>query len=292
LLHLEIEAIIQKEDSVYRLIDPHRSPDYKRWQAVSQQRRTELAQMQAYIHHSGCLMNFIAQALDDPNPVQACGRCKHCRRQESKFQADPQVVEAASRFLRQGQPILIESRKQWPSGFSDQWRGRFKPPNMPGLALCYYHDQGWAELVRSGKYRNHHYPDELVEASAELLVEHWQTLPDSPTWVTAVPSLRRPELVPDFARRLAKALDLPYRNAVRKVRDCPEQKTMLNSYQQVANLLDAFVMDDSVLAQPVLLVDDMHDSGWTLTMIGELLRQAGSGDVYPFVLARLSATGI
>ena len=36
---------------------------------------------------------------------------------------------------------------------------------------------------------------------------------------------------------------------------------------------------------PVLLVDDLVDSGWTLTWAGSLLRGAGSGPVHPFALA-------
>jgi hypothetical protein len=38
-------------------------------------------------------------------------------------------------------------------------------------------------------------------------------------------------------------------------------------------------------AGPVLLVDDMFDSGWTFTVIGVALRESGSGPVFPFALA-------
>jgi hypothetical protein len=37
-------------------------------------REAELAQMQAYVEHDGCLMAFLARALDDPNAAP-CGRC-------------------------------------------------------------------------------------------------------------------------------------------------------------------------------------------------------------------------
>ena len=36
---------------------------------------------------------------------------------------------------------------------------------------------------------------------------------------------------------------------------------------------------------PVLLVDDLVDSRWSLTVAGRLLRRAGAGTVLPFVLA-------
>jgi len=38
--------------------------------------------------------------------------------------------------------------------------------------------------------------------------------------------------------------------------------------------------------EPVLLVDDIIDSGWTLTMAGYLLKKQGCGQVYPFTLAQ------
>lgn len=111
-----------------------------------------------------------------------------------------------------------------------------------------------------------------------------------PVWVTAIPSLRRPQLVPDFAERLAKNLGLPYRVAVHQIKDRPEQKTMQNSYQQLSNLWGTFTLEHP-LPGPVLLVDDMCDSGWTFTVVGELLRQNGSGEVYPFALAKVGAAG-
>jgi ATP-dependent DNA helicase RecQ len=42
---------------------------------------------------------------------------------------------------------------------------------------------------------------------------------------------------------------------------------------------------------PVLVVDDVVDSGWTLTVAALLLREHGSGPVYPFALARASLRG-
>lgn len=38
---------------------------------------------------------------------------------------------------------------------------------------------------------------------------------------------------------------------------------------------------------PVLLVDDIVRSTWTLTVIAALLRKAGSGPVFPVCIARI-----
>ena len=108
-----------------------------------------------------------------------------------------------------------------------------------------------------------------------------------PQWVTAVPSLRRPELVPDFARRLAHALRLPFREALMKKESRPEQKTMENSDKQARNVLGSLAIDEgTILPWPVLLVDDMVDSRWTFTVVAWELRRRGAGKVWPLALAQ------
>lgn len=106
--------------------------------------------------------------------------------------------------------------------------------------------------------------------------------------MTAVPSLRHPALVRDLAVGLAARLDLPFRDALGKRHVTPEQKSMQNSAQQLMNILEAIaVRHDRVLPGPVLLVDDIIDSGWTLTVCGARLRRAGSDPVFPFALAKM-----
>ena len=112
-----------------------------------------------------------------------------------------------------------------------------------------------------------------------------------PEWVTCVPSLNHTTLVADFAERLARALNLPFHSVLRKVRATPPQKEMQNSFQQAHNLDGAFAVEPCAdFTKPVLLVDDMVDSGWTFTVCATLLRQAGSGPVFPVALAQTSKT--
>jgi ATP-dependent DNA helicase RecQ len=52
----------------------------------------------------------------------------------------------------------------------------------------------------------------------------------------------------------------------------------------------AFVIPDGAdVDGPVLLVDDVVDSAWTLTLAAALLKQAGAGAVFPFALATTAA---
>jgi ATP-dependent DNA helicase RecQ len=157
--------------------------------------------------------------------------------------------------------------------------------NEPGIALSIYGDAGWGKLVKQGKYGARRFDDALVEALAEAITRHRDS--EQPLeWVTAVPSLREPLLVPEFAQRLAARLELPYRDAIERVADAAAQKSMQNSEQQVRNVIGAFrIRQDRVSGGAVLLVDDFVDSGWTLTICGLLLREGGSGPVVPATLA-------
>lgn len=144
-------------------------------------------------------------------------------------------------------------------------------------------------MVRRGKYQDRHFADELVGACANL-VRGWSPQP-APAWVTCIPSRRHPELVPDFARRLAALLSLPFVMALEKTDDRPEQKAMANSPQQARNIDGSLTVRGRALPSgPVLLIDDMADSRWTLTVPAWLLRSHGSGEVFPLALA-LSGPG-
>ncbi|HSF23363.1 MAG TPA: hypothetical protein VLE20_03980 [Blastocatellia bacterium] len=70
-----------------------------------------------------------------------------------------------------------------------------------------------------------------------------------------------------------------------------EQKSMQNSAQQLRNVIDAFEVVGEVPNDPVLLIDDVVDSRWTLTVVSWLLLKNGSGPVYPFALASATVGG-
>ena len=67
----------------------------------------------------------------------------------------------------------------------------------------------------------------------------------------------------------------------------PEQKTMANSIQQARNIDGSLgLVAGRIPDAPVLLVDDMVDSKWTITVASFLLRKHGSGPVWPLALAQ------
>jgi ATP-dependent DNA helicase RecQ len=154
---------------------------------------------------------------------------------------------------------------------------------QPGKALARWGDSGWGKLVKQGKQTDKRFDDALVNACLTMIRE-WNPNP-VPTWVTCIPSRRHPALVKDFAQRLANGLSLPFVEALEKTDERPEQKNMANSAQQARNVDGALKITSKPLPGAVLLVDDMVDSRWTLTVASYLLRTAGSGPVWPLALA-------
>jgi ATP-dependent DNA helicase RecQ len=283
LLSLESPAPIAKQGTRWQLTAAHLSEAFwTRAERLSALRRDEQRQMQEYVNLRSGHMGFLIRALDgDP------GTARPPLLPPLPAAPDPALVREAAAFLRRTS-LPIEPRRQWPAGGMPQLgvTGRIAAAEQaqPGKALCVWGDGGWGALVRQGKYHDRHFADELVNASVALMRE-WNPQP-APSWVTCIPSRRHPDLVPNFAQRLAAALNLPFVAALEKTDDRPEQKTMANSTQQARNIDGSLaVRAQPMPGGPVLLVDDMVDSRWTLTVTAWLLRSHGSGEVFPFALA-------
>ena len=285
LLSLEAPAPIAKQDSKWQLTAATLSDEFwERAERLTALRQEEHRQMQNYVSLPfGQHMGFLIRALDgDPGLVTKPPL------PPLPTTVVPDLVNAAVAFLRRTS-LAIEPRKKWPDGGMPKYgvKGFIKPVHQaqPGKALCVWGDAGWGGLVRQGKYHDGHFSDDLVAACVKM-IHDWNPQP-TPEWVTCVPSLRHTDLVPSFSERLAAALGLPFHVVISKTDARPEQKTMANSTQQARNLDGSLALNRQPIPNgPVLLVDDMVDSRWTLTVSAWLLRTSGSGEVWPMVLSQ------
>ena len=285
LLSLEAPAPIAKQGTKWQLTAAALSEAFwARAERLTALRRDEHQQMQDYVRLPfGNHMGFLIRALDgDPSVVTRPAL------PPLPTNVDEALVRAAIEFLRRTS-LPIKPREKWPVGGMPQYGIRGASPisfqSQPGKALCVWGDAGWGGLVRRGKYHDGRFSDDLVGACVKMIRE-WNPQPE-PTWVTCVPSLRHPELVPNFAQRLAVALGLPFHRVIAKTDDRPEQKTMANSTQQARNIDGSLALNGQPVPHgPVILVDDMVDSRWTLTVAAWLLRKSGSGEVHPLALAQ------
>ena len=276
LLSLESPAPVVKDGPRWQLtVAPLQEDFWQRAARLTELRRGEEAQMREYVALPfGEHMRFLIRALDGDDSAVAVPALPPL-----PATVDEAFVNEAAAFLRRTD-LPIEPRKQWSNRSNIPAALRAND----GRALCTWRDAGWGEEVVKGKHAEERFSDRLVEASAAMF-RRWNPTP-APTWVTSIPSRRHPTLVPDFARRLAEALQLPFRMALVKIRDTAEQKEMHNSPMQEQNAKGSFAVDkNEVQTGSVLLVDDLVDSKWTMTVAASQLREHGAGEVWPMALA-------
>jgi ATP-dependent DNA helicase RecQ len=289
-LSVEMPSPITKIGAKYNLTAAAKSYriDKTHVETITNIRRDEQTQMREYMGHTGCLMEFLARALDDPYAVP-CGKCAGCLGQAILSpEYDHDLANRAAIFLKRSHQPL-NPRKQWPSGgalptygFTGNIKDELRA--QEGRALCLWRDVGWGRLVAAGKDDAGHFDDELVGACVEMIGK-WNPSP-APQWVACIPSLTHPELTLDFAGRLAAALRLSFHPCLQKAKANAPQKEMQNSFQQARNLDGVFAAaPGSVPSGPCFLVDGMTVSGWTFTVAAAVLRRAGCSAVFPLALA-------
>lgn len=247
---------------------------------LEQRKYAELHRMKELLQSNHCLMEQVQRELNDPDATP-CGRCAACLGTDIvPRDINPDHLQQAKMLLYQ-RSQTIEPRKMWPAGaFSNQdWQGRISDSQAcdPGVCLSLYNRDKLGQLVAVGKSRDQ-YPAAVVEAAVAAA----RTL--RPTLVTFVPSFRNHQAVSSLANQVADALQVPFLRVIRQVRETLPQKEQLNSNHQARNRDGAFQVENSVKGR-VLLVDDMVDSGWTFTVLGALLRDAGAAAVLPLALA-------
>lgn len=276
---LDVEGAVTREGTTWRRVE---GSDWRydgdRYAHVTALRRHEQEAMAAFGADGRCLMRALQEELDDPAP-RDCGVCSVCTAPRFAGPLDPGLVREAALHLR-SRPIVLDVKKMAPDPEGKMRKLGEDVRAEEGRALARLGDGGWDPLVQEGR-REGRFGDELVEAAAEA-VRTWRA---PVRWVAAVPSTRSGELVPDFARRLAAALGLPFHDVLERVREDPPQREMANSAQQVANVRGAFAVSAGPPPEACLLVDDVRFSGWTLAMIAGQLRRKGSGPVHPFALS-------
>ncbi len=264
--------------------------DAERYERIAAARMTEQRSMLDYETTTGCRMEFLQRALDDETAVP-CGRCDRCAGAWYPTGIATDAVAAAEASLdRVG--VAVEPRAQWPSGMDRLGitvRGNIaiSERNEPGRALARLTDLGWGGTLR--ELFSPTAPDApaspaLVAACVRVLADwQWQERPVS---VLSMPSRRHPLLIASVAEGLAAAGRLPYLGALDWRGAGPTGDPGGNSAYRLAGVWERFDLPALDLpAGPVLLVDDLADSRWTLTVAGLQLRRAGAGAVLPFVLA-------
>ena len=265
--------------------------DAQRYERIAAAREVEQQSMLDYEMTTGCRMEFLQRALDDETAAP-CGRCDGCAGAWYPTSIGAEAKSAASVALdRVG--VTVDARAQWPGGmnrFDVEVKGNIAISDRlaPGRVLARLTDIGWGGTLRD----IFESPSVDVAASPALLAACVRVLSrwswhERPVVIVSIPSRSHPVLIRSIAEGLSAAGKLPFLGALEWSGSGPSGQPGGNSAYRLAGVFDCFSAEslDLPKGQPVLLVDDLIDSRWTMTVAGRTLRRAGASAVLPFALA-------
>ncbi|MGO1183354.1 MAG: RecQ family ATP-dependent DNA helicase [Micrococcaceae bacterium] len=300
---LAVDGAVERASGGWQTTGAAWSYDGERYGRVESERIAEEKLMLDYEHTEGCRMRFLATVLDDPY-AQDCGRCDRCAGPWYQTEVADDARAHASRALGQV-GVSIEPRRAWPTGMDRlgvELKGKIPEGSQAeeGRAIARLSDVGWGtrlrELLgqRDDASQDHPVDKALMDAMVTLLKEWpWSQRPIA---VVSVPSRRRPTLVRSAAEGISSIGQLPYLGELAAPFGGPSGAPGGNSAFRLAAVYEQFTVPEPMAqalrdaeAQgghgPVLLVDDLVDSRWTLTECARVLRAAGAQGVLPLALA-------
>ena len=266
------------------------SYDDAKYAALIEARRAEAGLMRSYAAATTCLETLLRLALDDTVGESAqCGRCSVCvGALPAALPRTPsrENLEAATTFLR-GLDTVIAPRKLWASGLSGR-SGRISPTLAiaEGRALAFADDPAWTDIagLLADSSDDIESPDWVLQGLTAVLARWRSSWKARPIAVAAIPSTRRPRFNQSLAAGLAAIGQLtviePFEISG------PHAPSGLSPAAR-ARTVEARIRlrpGIAVPSGPILLVDDTLRTGWTMTISGALLREAGATAILPLVV--------
>lgn len=279
------EGIIFKEKSKYTRSATRFKYNEEYYKQITDVRRKEQVDMRELINTKKCYSRFIINSLGDNSQIK-CGKCVNCTGKEliSSELSIEEKQEAAEHINRK--TLIIVPRKQWATTSLTKMT-KIKYQNQEGICLSKYGDVGYGEIIKNCKANSKEYPKEIINRTVEVLVPLIRE--KNIKYLTYIPSLRS-NLFADFAEEVAKLCNIELIKPLSKTSNT-QQKQQQNSSYQCYNALTSYKIVSSVPRGPIILMDDMVDSRWTLTVCGFKLMESGATEVYPFALTDSSKRG-
>ena len=267
---LEFEHVLNRVKQTYFLTSNKFQYKEKHYQEINNLRKQEITELEGLFETKECLNKKIIESLDDVTNI-SCGKCKNCLKKEiiSSQIEDRFRIIAEQHIADSYIPLKPREKRMY-----------------DGMALSKYGDEPIGSLVSKSKYSNTPFPEAVYLKAVKLLTPmvkkyNLQT-------ITFVPSLNN-KLVDDFSLNLSKRLGLRFTPLFSKKSNV-SQKSMTNYIWQKKNAQENYMISGSVsiVGQQILLIDDIVDSGYTISSLGEKLIEAGARGVYPFALSDAS----
>ncbi|MCS5480403.1 ATP-dependent DNA helicase [Corynebacterium sp. YIM 101645] len=284
---LDVDGVVRRVQGGWTGTGQEWHYDATRYAGLAQARTAEQEAMLAYEATDSCRMLFLRGQLDDATATAPCGRCDNCTGRRWDTVIDEATAQrVAERLTAPG--VRLSQRRQWPTGISV--RGRIRGVE-PGRALGRLNDIARGPALnalladRSWRPTTPWQQDTWLPRIVAVLADwDWDT---RPTTVVALGS--HDPAATEFTAALAEAVAAVGRMAwagVLPVRPGAGEVTAQNSAYRVTALLDHWDFSGIVPTDgPVLLVTDVIDTGWSVTVAGSALAERTGRPVLPFALA-------
>lgn len=292
---LAVDGAVERVQGGWRSTGQQWSFDADRYERIAAERVAEQDAMLDFQTTDQCRMLFLTQQLDDP-AAAPCGKCDNCAGPWY-----PTDVSGEAAALAEGAAasvgVPIAPRAQWPSGMDRlgvSVKGNLPVPEraLEGRAIARFTDLGWGQNLRAMLAAGNPdgpAPRELVMAAVKVLADwDWE---ERPVAVVAMPSRKRPVLIESFARQIAELGRLQFLGVLDMPHGGGRGEPGGNSAYRLADVWDQFAVSAEMqaacaaLSGPVLLIDDLVDSRWSMTVAARALRQAGATAVLPLAMA-------
>ncbi len=296
---LEFDNILIREKQSYSLTGNKFVYNRAHYEEISKIKKNEIAELEELFKTNTCLNKKIINSLDD-NFDYNCNNCSNClKRKLFSDKIELKYIEKATQYLDNDYIVIKPRNKykkkiqgtgqyQFPHRYG--WdRGNYIPAEyfekeiLNGFALSKYGDDGIGQIIKEYKYSNKSYPEEVYVKAVRIINIFKKT--HGITDIVFVPSLNN-KLMDEFALELSKRTNLEFNNLFKKLKNT-KQKDMQNYLWQIKNSKENYELraTNSIKNKVFLLIDDMIDSGYTLTYLGIKLLEAGAKDVVPMALA-------
>ncbi|HJG43490.1 RecQ family ATP-dependent DNA helicase [Corynebacterium phoceense] len=293
---LDVDGAVQRVQGGWQSTGQPWLYDSARYEGLAAARKAEQQAMLDYEATTECRMLFLRHQLDDATATAPCGRCDNCTGRRWDPSVDAAVGQSVKAQLT-APGVALPHRKMWPTGITRPVpvKGRIKGVGE-GKALGRLNDIGrgpalttlvteraWAP---SQPWQQDPWLPQVVEVLAGW---DWQTRPTS---VVALGNVDSETTA--FVERLAQAVaGLGRMQFAGILRTAPgtTEVTAQNSAYRVMGLLqhyDFASISQNVIAAaggPVLLVTDLVDTAWSVTVAGSGIFATMGAEVLPFALA-------
>jgi ATP-dependent DNA helicase RecQ len=291
---LDVDGAVARDERGYAATGRPYVHDERRYDRLLAGRRAEREVMLRYLDPAGteCLMELLTGALDDPT-AGACGRCGRCTGHAPDLVVDMALQQAAEAFTATVD-VPLKARRRWPVGLDalgHDRRGNIAEAArlaegraLTGNELSSFSDP--VQLLLEQAAARTALDDVALATVVDGLVKvlarwSWRRRPQA---IVTMPSETYGALTAAVAERLGVLGHLPVHRDVLAACAAPPQSTRGNSAHQAAAALAALAVVAAPPPGPVLLLDTLRRSGWTLTVAGVLLAEAGADEALPLVV--------